>query len=222
MTNAMNGCIRLKFKCPFGNSPGPRGARSSLLSRWPRYSTVRPVAASFGMRGVRASLPSGLWAERKNFRRSGFVPVDVPTEIARCRFVDSGGYRGKIGCDVMFETSLANEAQQLLQFRDSNDACAPKGFKGILGESAFADIAGDFSFAVIGGKPREAHRAAFHASHASAKSVLLADRSSDDFLEVHADVLEEMFRQVAAVEAHRFVWIIGIIVVPIQQSARCL
>ena len=106
-----------------------------------------------------------------------------------------------------------------MQFGDSNDARATKGFKGIFGESAFADVAGDFAFAVIGGKPGEAHRAAFHASHDGAEGILFANGSSDDLLEVHAEVLEKMFRQVAAVEAHGFVRIVGIVVVPIQQSA---
>src|SRR6266566_7623485 len=66
--------------------------------------------------------------QRKNSRRSGLVPVDVPTEIARCGFVDGRSDGGEVGSDVMFEAALANEAQQLLQLRDADDARAAEGF----------------------------------------------------------------------------------------------
>src|SRR5260370_42478985 len=107
-------------------------------------------------------------------------------EVARCHFVDGRGDGREVGSDVMLETAFTNKAQQFLQSGDADDSRATKRFQGILGESAFADVTGDLSFAVIGGKPREAHRSAFHASHDDAKGVLLVHGSSDDFLAVHA------------------------------------
>ena len=44
-------------------------------------------------------------------RRSGLVPVDVPMEIARGRFVDGGGDGREVGSDVMLEAAFANEVQ---------------------------------------------------------------------------------------------------------------
>src|ERR1700704_600931 len=115
--------------------------------------------------------------KRKDSRRSGLVPVDVPMEITCCRFVDGRSDGREVGSNVMLEAAFANEAQQLLQLGDADDAGTTKRFQGILGECAFADVAGDFSFAVVGGKSCVAHRAAFHTPHDGAKGVLFADGS---------------------------------------------
>ena len=97
--------------------------------------------------------------------------------------------------------------------------CAAERFEGIIGECAFADVAGNFPGEIVGGEAREAHRAALDAAYAGAEGVVLADGARDDFLKVHADILEKMFGQVAAVEADGFVGIVGVIVVPVEEGA---
>src|SRR5580698_3856980 len=145
--------------------------------------------------------------------------VNVPAEIASGSFMNGGGYRGEIRGDVMFEAVLADVAEQFLEMRNFYYACSAEGFEGIVGELALADVAGDFSGAVVGGEARETHGAALDAADTGAEGVVLADRARDDFLKVHADVLEKMFRQVAAVEADGFVGVVGVVIVPVEESA---
>ena len=59
------------------------------------------------------------------------------------------------------------------------------------------------------------------AAHAGAEGVLLADGSGDDGLKIHDDVAEEMLRQVGAVEADGLVRVVAVVVVPVEQRARC-
>src|SRR5208282_2993771 len=149
----------------------------------------------------------------------GGVRVDVPAEVAGGGFVNGGGNRGKICGDVMFEAVFADVAEQFLEMRDFYYAGAAKGFEGIVGESAFTDVARDFSGEIVGGETRETHWATFYAADAGAESVVLADRARDDFLKVHADILKKMLRQIAAVEADGFIGIFGVIVVPVEEGA---
>src|SRR5271168_860861 len=152
----------------------------------------------------------------------GWVGVNVPAEIAGGGFVDGRGYRGEICGDVMFEAVFADVAEQFLEVRDFYYAGAAERFEGIVGEGALAYVAGNFSGAVVGGEARETHGTAFDAADAGAEGVVFADGAGDDFLKVHADILEKMFRQVAAVEADGLVGIVGVVVVPVEEGARRL
>ena len=120
--------------------------------------------------------------------------MDVPAEVAGRGFVDGGGYRGKIRGDVVLKAVFADVAEKFLEMRDFYYAGATEGFEGIVGELTLADIAGNFSGEVVGGEARETHGAALDAADAGAEGVVLADGAGDDFLKVHADILEEMFR----------------------------
>src|SRR5271167_169668 len=141
--------------------------------------------------------------------------MDVPAEVAGGGFVDGGGYRGEICGDVVLEAVFADVAEEFLEMGDFYYAGAAEGFEGIVGEGAFAYVAGDFSGAIVGGEARETHGAAFDAADAGTEGVVFADGAGDDFLKVHADILEKMFRQVAAVEADGLVGIVGVVVVPV-------
>src|SRR5580704_2229269 len=145
--------------------------------------------------------------------------VDVPAEIAGGGFVDGMRYRGEICGYVMFEAVFADVAEQFLEMRDFYYAGAAESFEGIVSELALANISGDFACEVVGGETRETHRAALDAPYAGTESVVLADGAGDDFLKVHADVLEKMFRQVAAVEADGLVGIVRVIIVPVEEGA---
>src|SRR5205807_6004474 len=107
----------------------------------------------------------------------------------------------KIRRHVVLESPFTDEPQQFLQPWYTYDSRSSERFQRIVGKLAFAHIAAHFPFAVIGRKPREAHRPALHVAHAGPEGVLLAHRSRYDFLKVHAHIFEKMFRQVAAVEA---------------------
>src|SRR6185437_11408358 len=104
------------------------------------------------------------------------VPVDVPAKISRRRLVHRVCYSCHRARDVMLETVLADEVQQLLQAGNLHHACAVR--------------------------------------------ILPSHGAGYDRLIVHLHVFEERLRQIAAVEAYGLVWIIPVVVVPIQESAR--
>src|SRR5579863_8149710 len=101
----------------------------------------------------------------------------------------------------MFETVLADIAQQFLHSGNTHHARAAEGLERIARELAFTHITADGSPAVVGRETRVAHGAALHAAHAGAKSIFPPNCARDDLLEVHFDILEEMLRQIAAMEA---------------------
>ena len=84
---------------------------------------------------------------------------------------------------------------------------------------AFAHIAPHRSLAIIGRESGETHGAGFDPAHAGSKGILLANRAGNDLLEIHPHILEEVLRQIAAVEAHRLVGIVSVIIVPVEQRA---
>ncbi len=98
----------------------------------------------------------------------------------------------------------------------------PKVVSGIVGEFAFADVAVDGAFQVIGGEAGVAHGAGFHQALTGAVGVFAAHRAGDDLLEIHLHGLEEMLGQIAAVEADGLVGIVAVVVVPIEQRAGSL
>src|SRR5277367_4258014 len=111
--------------------------------------------------------------------------VNVPAEVAGGGFVDGGCYRGKICGDVVFEAVFADVAEKFLEMGDFYYAGAAEGFEGIVGEGAFAHVAGNFSGEIVGGEARETHGAALDAAYAGAEGVVLANGAGDDFLKVH-------------------------------------
>src|SRR5260370_3585511 len=117
----------------------------------------------------------------------------------------------------MFEPAFTDIAEKLLQVRNVYDAGATKRIQRMVGEGSFADIAADFSFTIIRRDAGKAHRTGLDSSHARSKRVLLTHCSGDDLLEIHAYILEEMLRKIAAVKTDGLVGIIGVVVIPVEQ-----
>lgn len=126
---------------------------------------------------------------------------------------------GKVCCDVMLVAILANEMQQLLHGWNFHHSGATKRFKRIVGESPAAYVAAHAARGIIRGKARERHLPGFDLPDYRAESVFHAHGSGNDCLIVHFCALEEMLRQVAAMEADGFVWIFSVVVIPIEQRA---
>lgn len=133
--------------------------------------------------------------------------------------MDGGGHRGEIRGNMVFESIFTDVTKQLLQIRNLHHSGSAECFESIVGEFSFAHVAGNSSFTVIRGEAGETHRAALHPPYTRAERVVFADRARDDFLEVHAHIPEKVLWQVAAVEAHGFVRIIRVIIIPVEQSA---
>src|SRR3954451_25321298 len=121
----------------------------------------------------------------------------------------------------MLETILADVAQELLQLGNLDHSDPTEGIERVAGELPFANIPANGSAGVVGGESGEAHSAWLHAPDHSAVGVLFADGARDDLLEVHADLLEEVLGQVAAMKADGLIGIVPVVVVPVEQSARC-
>src|ERR1035441_6581506 len=119
------------------------------------------------------------------------MPVDVPTEILRRGLMHHPENLRKIGGGVMLKALLADHAQQILQVRDLHHASAAERLERIVGEPAAAHIAAHLAKPVVGGEAREGHGRRFHAAHASAKCIQLADGARDDLLEIHPHIREE-------------------------------
>ena len=143
---------------------------------------------------------------------------DAPAQVARGASC-TAARRRQVGRDVVLEAVFADVAQQALQVGDADYAGAAEGVERIVGEFAFADVAADLAFAVVGGEAGEAHGPGFDQAHAGAVSVFAAHGAGDDLLEIHLDGFEEMLGQIAAVEADGLIGIVAVVVVPIEQGA---
>src|SRR5712692_2172176 len=155
-------------------------------------------------------------------RCSWLVPVDVPAEVAGGGFVNGRGDLGEIRGNVMLESVLADVTQEFLQVGNANHAGAPESLERIVSEFPFSDVTTDFPLPIIRRKTYKAHRAGFHLADTGSKGIFLADRAGDDLLKIHANVFEEVLRQIAAVKANRLVRVIGVVVIPIQQRTGSL
>lgn len=132
--------------------------------------------------------------------------------------MEHSGNGGEIRSDVVLETVFTNVTEKFLHLRDLDYPGAPKGFQGIVSERTRADVTTNSPQPVIGGKARIAHQAGFNAPHAGAEGIILANRARNDLLIVHLDITEEMFGQVATMEAHRLIRITAIVIIPVEQG----
>jgi len=149
------------------------------------------------------------------------MPVHLPAEVSGGSFVDRSCSRRKIRGYMMLEAVLADITQQFLHLWNLNHACPAEGMQRIVGKRTLTDIARDLPGKVVGGEASEAHCSSLYCSIQCAVRILFANGSGDDLLEVHFHALiEEVFRQIRAVKAHRLVRVVPVVVVPIQQSAR--
>src|SRR6185437_15590649 len=146
------------------------------------------------------------------------VPVSLPPEVTRGRFVNSTGDGGKIRGDVMFKTIFADVAQEFLHARDFDDARATEGLERIVGKRASAEIATHITCAIVRGEASESHFARFDQTHAGAKRIFLAYGAGDDGLVIHFYGFQKLLWQIAAVKADGFIRIISVVVVPVEQG----
>src|SRR5438874_811460 len=111
----------------------------------------------------------------------------------------------------MLEAVLADVAQQLLQAGNLDHARAAEGLERIGREGAAADVAAHFSRQVICREPGKAHGAGLDPPDAGPECVRLPHSAGNDLLEIHPDALEEMLRQVAAMEADRLIGFLTVV-----------
>src|ERR1022692_407113 len=183
-------------------------------------SVARPFRLQRRRPCRRSSKNAGTNTVMAAWKATLLVNGDVPAQVVAGGFLHGARHGGHVGGYVMLEAVFADEAQQGLKVRNLHHAGAAEGSQRIVGELALADVAIDAAFQIVGGEAREAHRAGLHQALAGAVSVLAAHRAGDDLLEVHLDTLEEVLRQVAAMEAHGLVGIVAVVIVPVEQGAR--
>src|SRR5207248_8661045 len=66
------------------------------------------------------------------------MPVHLPAEILRGRFVHRTCHQGHVGGHVVLEAVAADVLEQILQMRYFGDTSANKGLQRVVGDSAFA------------------------------------------------------------------------------------
>ena len=96
----------------------------------------------------------------------------------------------------MLEAAFANEVEQPLHLRDLDDPRSAESVERVVGKPAFAYIAAHLASSVVGGEAGKAHLFRLDEPDAGTKGIFLADRASDDFLEVHLDGAKEVLRQI--------------------------
>jgi len=116
----------------------------------------------------------------------------------------------------MFESIFADVTQQLLHMLNLNDAGASEGVQWILCEAPLSNITPHSARGIVSRETRKCHFFRLYEANASAKCVFLPYGPGDDFLEIHLHRAEEMLGQIRAVEAHGFVGVSSIIVIPIS------
>src|SRR6266851_514125 len=126
-------------------------------------------------------------------------------------------YRRKVRCNMVLESVLANVMQQILQARNLHYAGAAESIERIIGKRAVPYISAHCPSSVIRGEAGKAHRPRLYAAHHGSEGVFLAHGAGNDFLEIHADLLKEVLRQIAAMKADSLIGVVTVVVVPVEQ-----
>src|SRR5215467_10055296 len=104
--------------------------------------------------------------------------------------------------------------------RNLHNPSTAKSVQRIIGEAAFANVATHLSGRIVGREARKTHLLGLDQADHCAVSIVLAYRSRNDFLKIHLERPEKMLWKIGAVEAHRLIRIVGVVVVPVEQCRR--
>src|ERR1700751_537409 len=110
--------------------------------------------------------------------------------------------------------------EQLLHPRDLYHSRSSEGIEWVVGETALAYVTPHVSGGIIGGEARERHLLRPDETDAGAERILLAYSTGDDFLKIHLYRAEEVLGEIGTMEAHRFVGVGSIVIVPVKQRRR--
>jgi hypothetical protein len=122
----------------------------------------------------------------------GGMGVHDPAQVAGGSFVDDGGDAGEIGGDVVFEAIFADVVEKFLQAGNFDDSGTAKSFKRIVGETAAAGVATNFSGSIVGGEASKTHGAGFDLADTGAKGIVFANGAGNDGLKIHFYIFKEM------------------------------
>jgi len=147
------------------------------------------------------------------------VSIDFPAHIGIECFGDCVSFLGEVYGDVVFETHVADVLHKVLEVVYFEDAVSAEGIEFVVGEFALSNVAGYQPRRVVGGSSAEGRFCGFDSSGDSPEGVFFSDGAGDDFLVIHFFVSQERYRNVAAVKKDAFVGVVGIVVVPVEDSA---
>ena len=121
---------------------------------------------------------------------------------------------------MVLVTISTDELQELLKAWHFDHSITAKGIEAVLGEPSFAHISRDTAAQIIGRNAAIREWPGTDPADNGSVRVLLADRTSNDFLVVHFLLGEERFRQIRTVEDDALIWIGAEVIVPIEQRRR--
>jgi tetratricopeptide (TPR) repeat protein len=91
----------------------------------------------------------------------------------------------------MFESVLANVAQELLHLWDFNHSSPTESVEIIIGEGSRSEIAANPAVLVVRGKACVCHGSGLHPADTCSECVFFAQSAGNDLLEIHAHVAEK-------------------------------
>src|SRR5438094_4646696 len=105
-------------------------------------------------------------------------------------------------------------------FSRTSRVAAAKGIERVIGEPAFANIPAHPARGVVSRETGEAHLLWFDQADNCTVSIFFAHGARNDLLKIHLERAEEVLRKVRAMEAHSFVRVGSVIVIPVEQCGR--
>src|SRR5690554_5599140 len=155
-----------------------------------------------------------------HMRLRGYVIISVPLQILGKGLINHFSNLTGANGHMVFKTVFTYVVKKSLETRNLNHTITAKGMQGVIGDLPFPDISPDLTLKVIRGNPAVSGISRLNPSHQCSVGILFAHSSGDNRLIVHDRFMpENILRQIATVKDYAFVWIITVVVIPIQQSA---
>lgn len=120
---------------------------------------------------------------------------------------------------VVLEAVAADVMHERGEAWDLHDSLGAEGVEGIVGEVAVAYVSSDAAGEIVGGDAAEGDGASGCAAGEGSYCVGLAEYGAEDGSGADADVGQEVFGPVAAVEEDALVGIVAVVVVPVDERS---
>src|SRR3989442_10670996 len=107
---------------------------------------------------------------------------------------DGAAVMAAVDGDVVFVAVLADVLEESLEGGHLHHAVTAKALEFVAGDFAFTDVRAHAAVEVVRRSAAECQWPALEPSNDGPEGVLLADRRRNDFLKVHLEVFEKVFR----------------------------
>src|ERR1700761_8857293 len=144
------------------------------------------------------------------------MPISLPTEIIRKRFMQYGRRMRLIHRRMMLESLPANISHQALEVPDFHHRTAAKSIQRIIHKLPVTDITANHSMTVIRGNSGIAEGTLGSPAGHSSIGVLGAKRGRQYLRVCHLHLAEKAFCPIAAMKHHTLIRVVAVVIVPID------